>query len=1039
MSQKLRSLPRKLFRKGHEHEKCKTKKDSTVTSSIVVEPPAPTTSVALTATSDTVASNPPSLPERLWDRAYDELKANESKLVAVYEKILSHELKQDDSSSVTSELYDNAIEQKILTTRRSQMSQLVQAGLKKTETEAKVKQGIGNAMQVVLSAKDIISSAIQTVPQAALAWTGVCFALQILLNPTEETKANREGIVYIISRMDWYWKLSSLLLKENIVDGGASEELRCELEKRIVDLYKMLLSYQMKSVCSYYRNRGLVTLGDIIKLDDWNGNLKTVQDAENAVRQDSEVYNTQQIRNHLEQLVVAAKTKERNLHGIHLALQDQVLMQREREDNQCLKDLRLTDPSDDMTRIEGTKGGLLEDSYVWILSHRDFIDWRDGDETRLLWIKGDPGKGKTMLLIGIVRELQKLKSPHDSGLVSYFFCQGTDSRLNNATAVLRGLIYQLLVQQQSLISHLRKQYDKAGRQLFEDVNAFVALSNIFTEMLHDPRLTRVYLVVDALDECESGLLQLLDLIVRNVSTSSSRVKWLVSSRNRHDIEERLGIDDSLVKLSLELNAASVSGAVDAYIDHKVSELDRLKQYKEVRVQITQELRQKADGTFLWVALVCKELESVESYDALAVLDEIPSELKGLYGRMMRQIEELKRNDPKYCKSVLSTVTLAYQPLHLLELETLTDLPTHVPLTEIIKKCASFLTVRNDIVYPVHQSAKDYLAIDAESKIFPDGRAKEHVMIVSQSLHAMSNTLRRDIYHLLNPGCSIEQVDYPNPDPLIRIRYSCLHWIDHLCEMDCNLYDQVGLCDNGIIDIFLKKHFLHWLEALSLMRNMSSGVIMIRKLENLLAVSINESRLLDLVRDARRFILYNRWVIENAPLQAYVSALVFSPARSLMREQWKKEEPEWIITKPIMESKWSPCLQTLEGHSDSVRSVAFSHDSRQLASASDDRTVKIWDARTGACLQTLEGHSGSVRSVVFSHDSRQLASASDDRTVKIWDARTGACLQTLEGHSDSVYVGRLLARLTAARVGFGRSHRQDLGRAHGRVPADARGP
>ena len=180
-----------------------------------------------------------------------------------------------------------------------------------------------------------------------------------------------------------------------------------------------------------------------------------------------------------------------------------------------------------------------------------------------------------------------------------------------------------------------------------------------------------------------------------------------------------------------------------------------------------------------------------------------------------------------------------------------------------------------------------------------------------------------------------------------------------------------------------------------MRKMSSGVIMIRKLEDLLAVNIKKSRLLDLVRDARRFILYNRWVIENYPLQTYASALVFSPIGSLTREQWKKEEPEWIMTKPIMENKWSPCLQTLEGHSDSVRSVVFSHDSRQLASASRDRTVKIWDAATGECLQTLEGHSGSVRSVVFSHDSRQLASASGDRTVKIWDAATGECLQTLD--------------------------------------------
>src|SRR5439155_4411483 len=138
-----------------------------------------------------------------------------------------------------------------------------------------------------------------------------------------------------------------------------------------------------------------------------------------------------------------------------------------------------------------------------------------------------------------------------------------------------------------------------GRELFEDINAFVALSNIFTEMLHDPHLTRVYLVVDALDECESGLLQLLDLIVRNVSTSSSRVKWLVSSRNRHDIEERLRIDDSPVELSLELNAESVSGAVDAYIDHKVSELARMKQYdSKLQHQVKDQLHQKANETFL---------------------------------------------------------------------------------------------------------------------------------------------------------------------------------------------------------------------------------------------------------------------------------------------------------------------------------------------------------------------------------------------------------------------------------------------------------
>lgn len=183
----------------------------------------------------------------------------------------------------------------------------------------------------------------------------------------------------------------------------------------------------------------------------------------------------------------------------------------------CIRDIRNTDPRHDKQRIEDTKGGLLADSYRWVLDNTTFQQWQQDPHSRLLWVKGDPGKGKTMLLCGVINELQKL--PNDV-TVSHFFCQATDSRINSATAALRGLLYMLLVQQPSLVSHVRKKHDYAGRSLFEDANAWVALTEIFVDVLRDPSLRPTYLVIDTLDECVTNLPILLDFVAKQSSVSS---------------------------------------------------------------------------------------------------------------------------------------------------------------------------------------------------------------------------------------------------------------------------------------------------------------------------------------------------------------------------------------------------------------------------------------------------------------------------------------------------------------------------------------
>lgn len=194
------------------------------------------------------------------------------------------------------------------------------------------------------------------------------------------------------------------------------------------------------------------------------------------------------------------------------------------DNSHCLADLHITDPHHDKIRIEDSKCGLLEDSYCWIFENADFQKWRYQDN-RLLWIKGDPGKGKTMLLCGIIDNLK-----NETGLLSYFFCQNSDSRINNATAVLRGLIYVLIEQQPLLIRHVQEKYNHAGQKLFTDPNSWVALTEIFMDILQDPSLESAVLIIDALDECVQGRAQLLDFIIKKSSIFPG-IKWVVSSRN----------------------------------------------------------------------------------------------------------------------------------------------------------------------------------------------------------------------------------------------------------------------------------------------------------------------------------------------------------------------------------------------------------------------------------------------------------------------------------------------------------------------------
>ena len=148
------------------------------------------------------------------------------------------------------------------------------------------------------------------------------------------------------------------------------------------------------------------------------------------------------------------------------------------------------------------------------------------------------------------------------------------------------------------------------------------------------------------------------------------------------------------------------------------------------------------------------------------------------------------------------------------------------------------------------------------------------------------------------------------------------------------------------------------------------------------------------RDPRQFAsqMLGRLLSDHSPpVQEFVRL-----AADYQATPWLKPRTASLI------ASGGPLVRTLAGHSDDVNGVAVTPDGKRAVSASDDRTLKVWDLMSGKELQTLSGHSRVVTAVAVTPDGKRAVSASVDQTLKVWDLETGKELRTLAGHSRMVH-------------------------------------
>ncbi|KAF4609832.1 hypothetical protein G7Y89_g15791 [Cudoniella acicularis] len=383
------------------------------------------------------------------------------------------------------------------------------------------------------------------------------------------------------------------------------------------------------------------------------------------------------------------------------------------ESQACMRALFLTDPSDDRAKLVDTKGARVDGTCKWITTNPLYKSWLCS-HSQLLWLSGGPGKGKTMLSIFLAEQLEHTAKNLPDTLFLQYFCDNKDEKRNSGVVIVRGLIWQLLQKRRQLFVHILPSFE--DRDKTQLTTSFETLWRIFEATIRDPILCRVFCVLDGLDECDLASLEKLlqnfaTLLLKSIEPPACHLNLVIVSRSYPEFIPK--ILSSFPRIRLDPDAdTDVNNDIRRFIKVKVNDLSEHKQYPEpLSRRVEKVFQDRAQGTFLWVGIVAQELWKYKATEVEKALDLFPSGLEELYARILLQINRDRRET---AAKILLWVVMAIRPLTLSELSIAIDIRSSTSFSQDevmrdqVSYCGYFLTIKEDKVGLIHQSAKDYL-------------------------------------------------------------------------------------------------------------------------------------------------------------------------------------------------------------------------------------------------------------------------------------------------------------------------------------------
>lgn len=496
----------------------------------------------------------------------------------------------------------------------------------------------------------------------------------------------------------------------------------------------------------------------------------------------------------------------------------------------------------------------LENTRVDVLQQA--MDWAaDFSSQCIFWLKGLAGTGKSTISTTVASRL-KAKSGH---IASYFFKRG-HSDLANARNLIPTIVRQLS-QHSSLYRQLVLAAVKEEPGIGQSANIRAQYDKLLMEPLRtlspsDRAQDPFIIVIDALDECDEqkDLRLLLNILATTKDLPRLRLKIFVTSRPelpiRHGFEERPNIFYRDLALQ-NVSRSVVDGDIKVFFNHELRVIQRdfyLPASWIADVDLDT-LVQQAGGLFIFAATACRYIGGSSHAKPQERLKQICSaaatnmlmteELDHMYAMILQSSITGKYTDEEresirvQFHYIVGSIVLLLNPLsvaHLFDLVGGSCVESQHELECVLQTLHAVIDVpedRSNPVQPLHLSFRDFL-LDSNrcsDRQFWIDEQQAHHNLALDCMQLLSSFLFRNMCGLRSLGTLTSEIDPVTVENTLSkaVQYACRYWADHAQR------GKTAIDDNGRIHKFLLQHFLHWLEAMSLIGRVSEAVILITNL------------------------------------------------------------------------------------------------------------------------------------------------------------------------------------------------------------------